>query len=131
MGFYRYLARQSGCYHRVFVIRLFCQGNAMNDKSRQPPLTRELAAILDAGFAIWADDSVNAVLRSKFDGKRIPVVGVRQVRVWGLQVDDERELPGLERTQIPDEEIWEVNLEALDGSKYEFDSSLLKPAPAN
>ena len=103
----------------------------MNDKSRQPPLTRELAAILDAGFAIWADDSVNAVLRSKFDGKRIPVVGVRQVRVWGLQVDDERELPGLERTQIPDEEIWEVNLEALDGSKYEFDSSLLKPAPAN
>ncbi len=103
----------------------------MNDKSRQAPLTPELAAILDVGFAIWADESVNVALRSKFNDKRIPVVGVRQVRVWGLQVDDERELPGLERTQIPDEEIWEVNLEALDGSKYEFDSSLLKPAPAN
>ena len=103
----------------------------MNDKTTQPPLTPELAAILDVGFAIWADESVNVALRSKFDGKRIPVVGVRQVRVWGLQVDDERELPGLERTQIPDEEIWEVNLEALDGSKYEFDSSLLKPAAAS
>jgi len=42
---------------------------------------------------------------------------------------DERELPGLERTQVPDEELWEVNLEALNGSKYEFDSTLLKPAP--
>ncbi|MGB5511638.1 MAG: hypothetical protein WBM87_08015 [Woeseiaceae bacterium] len=103
----------------------------MNDQPKQPPLPPGLAAILDAGFAIWADASINAALRDKFDNERIPVVGVRQVRVWGLQVDDERELPGLERTQIPDEEVWEVNLEAKDGSKYEFDSSLLKPAPAN
>ena len=103
----------------------------MNDKSKQVPVPAALSAILDVGFAIWADDAVNAVLRGKFDSKRIPVVGVRQVRVWGLQVDDERELPGLERTQIPDEEVWEVNLEAKDGSKFEFDSSLLKPAPAN
>ncbi|MDH3644723.1 MAG: hypothetical protein OES38_21635 [Gammaproteobacteria bacterium] len=103
----------------------------MNDKIRQPPLPSELAAILDVGFAIWASDSVDAALRAKFDSERIPVVGVRQVRVWGLQVDDERELPGLERTQIPDEEVWEVNLEAKDGSKYEFDSSLLKPASTN
>ena len=103
----------------------------MNDKIRQPPLPSELAAILDVGFAIWASDSVDAALRAKFDSERIPVVGVRQVRVWGLQVDDERELPGLERTQIPDEEVWEVNLEAKDGSKYEFDSSLLKPAPTS
>jgi hypothetical protein len=56
------------------------------------------------------------------------VAGVRHVRIWGLQVDDERELPGLERTQIPDEEVWEVNLEALDGSKFEVDSRLLKAA---
>lgn len=103
----------------------------MNDKTRQSPPPSALAAILDVGFAIWADDSVNAALREKFDSERIPVVGVRQVRVWGLQVDDERELPGLERTQIPDEEVWEVNLEARDGSKYEFDSSLLKPAPTS
>jgi len=103
----------------------------MNDKPKQPPLPPGLAKILDVGFAIWADASIDAALRGKFDSERIPVVGVRQVRVWGLQVDDERELPGLERTQIPDEEVWEVNLEAKDGSKYEFDSTLLKPAPAN
>lgn len=100
----------------------------MGEKFDKPAVPARLAAILDVGFAIWADDSVNAALRGKFDSEKIPVVGVRQVRVWGLQVDDERELPGLERTQIPDEEVWEVNLEARDGSKYEFDSSLLKPA---
>ena len=60
--------------------------------------------------------------------ERIPVRGIRQVRVWGLQVDDERELPGHERTNIPDEEIWEVNLEASDGSCYEVASHLLRPA---
>jgi len=103
----------------------------MNDKTRQQPLPPKLAELLDVGFAIWADASVDTALRSKFDAERIPVIGVRQVRVWGLQVDDERELPGLERTQIPDEEVWEVNLEARDGSKYEFDSSLLKPAPTS
>ena len=72
---------------------------------------------------------VDAALRARFDDRQIPVVGVRQVRVWGLQVDDERELPGLERTQMPDEEIWEVNLEAKNGSKYEVESKLLKAAP--
>jgi hypothetical protein len=29
---------------------------------------------------------------------------------------------------MADEEIWEVNLEAKNGSKYEFESTLLKPA---
>ena len=43
-------------------------------------------------------------------------------------MDDERELPGHERTQIPDEEIWEINLEARNGSRYEFDSRFLVPA---
>lgn len=88
----------------------------------------EVAAIADCGFAIWARDDVDASLRARFDTQRIPVVGVRHVRIWGLQVDDERELPGLERTQIPDEEVWEVNLQALDGSKFEVDSRLLKAA---
>lgn len=101
----------------------------MNEESRRTKMPADLAAILDCGYAIWADDSVDAQLRARFDGAHIPVLGVRQVRVWGLQVDDERELPGLERTQIPDEEVWEVNLKAENGSKYEFDSSLLKPAP--
>ena len=101
----------------------------MNEKSPGPTMPAALTEMVDCGFAIWADDSVDTALRAKFDNSHIPVAGVRQVRVWGLQVDDERELPGLERTQIPDEEVWEVNLEASDGSKYEFDSSLLKPAP--
>ena len=73
-------------------------------------------------------DDVDAALRTRFDERRIPVAGVRHVRVWGLQVDDERVLPGMERTQMADEEIWEVNLEAKNGSKYEFESRLLKPA---
>jgi hypothetical protein len=89
----------------------------------------ELTAIVECGYAIWATDGVDETMRARFDSERIPVAGVRHVRVWGLQVDDERELPGLERTQVPDEELWEVNLEALNGSKYEFDSTLLKPAP--
>lgn len=89
-------------------------------------MPQEVAEIADCGYAIWARDDVDANLRARFDSERIPVAGVRHVRIWGLQVDDERELPGLERTQIPDEEVWEVNLEALDGSKFEVDSRLLK-----
>ncbi len=88
----------------------------------------ELMAIVDKGYAVWANDNVDAALRARFDAERIPVVGVRHVRVWGLQVDDERELPGLERTQMADDEIWEVNLEAKDGSRFEVESRLLKPA---
>jgi len=89
----------------------------------------QVAAIAERGYAIWASADVDDALRARFDSQRIPVVGVRNVRVWGLQVDDERELPGLERTQVPDEELWEVNLQALDGSRYEVASTLLKPAP--
>lgn len=95
--------------------------------SDAPP---HVQAIVDCGFAIWADDAgVDEATRARFDSERIPVAGVRQVRVWGLQVDDERELPGHERTQIPDEEIWEVNLVANNGSNYEMASTLLKAAP--
>lgn len=100
----------------------------MTDKETQARMPASVAAILDCGHAIWATDDLDDTLRSRFDNQRIPVAGVRHVRVWGLQVDDERELPGLERTQIPDEEIWEINLEAKDGSRFEFDCKLLKPA---
>ncbi len=102
----------------------------MTEKSAHARMPDHLAAIVASGFATWATENVDPVLRARFDDERIPVVGVRQVRVWGLQVDDERELPGLERTQIPDEEIWEVNLEAKDGSCFEVESRLLKAAPA-
>ena len=98
----------------------------MNEK--HPKMPEHVAAIVARGFVTWASDDLDSNLRAKFDEDRIPVAGVRNVRIWGLQVDDERELPGLERTQIPDEEIWEVNLEAKDGSHYEFDSRKLKPA---
>lgn len=101
----------------------------MTEKAPQPAMPDRLVELLECGFAIWATDTVAEALRGRFDSERIPVLGVRHVRVWGLQVDDERELPGHERTQVPDEELWEVNLEAKNGSKYEFDSTLLKPAP--
>jgi len=101
----------------------------MTDKALQTALPAELAEMVECGFAIWATDGVDDAMRARFHDQRIPVIGVRHVRVWGLQVDDERELPGLERTEISDEELWEVNLEATNGSKYEFDSTLLKPAP--
>jgi len=98
----------------------------MTDKN--PNMPERVAAIADRGFATWATDDVDPALRQKFDDARIPVAGIRNVRVWGLQVDDERELPGRERTQIPDDEIWEVNLEAKDGSHYEIDSRKLRAA---
>lgn len=101
----------------------------MTERAPQPAMPDKLVELLECGFAIWATDTVAEALRARFDSERIPVVGVRHVRVWGLQVDDERELPGHERTQVPDEELWEVNLEAKNGSKYEFDSTLLTPAP--
>jgi hypothetical protein len=100
----------------------------MTDRDTKATMPAEVAAIVDCGYATWASDEVDPALRARFKAKRIPVVNVRHVRVWGLQVDDERELPGRERTQIPDEEIWEVNLRAIDGSKFEVDSRLLKPA---
>jgi len=103
----------------------------MADKTSQAKMPASVAAIAEAGYAIWASNDIDDAFRSRFDDERIPVAGVRHVRVWGLQVDDERELPGLERTQMADEEIWEVNLEAKNGSKYEVESRLLKPAPAS
>lgn len=88
-----------------------------------------VAAIQQCGYATWASSDVAAAFRARFDPHRIPVRGIRSVRVWGIQVDDERELPGRERTQIPDEELWELNLVALDGTCYEVESRLLVAAP--
>ena len=89
----------------------------------------EVAEIAECGYAIWARDDVDANLRARFDTQRIPVAGVRHVRIWGLQVDDERELPGHERTTIPDEDLWQVDLEAVDGSHFEVNSQLLVAEP--
>ncbi|MGI9202894.1 MAG: hypothetical protein ACR2Q3_02720 [Woeseiaceae bacterium] len=100
----------------------------MSENTSHAEMPAAVQAITDCGYAIWANGNVDDSLRARFDNHRIPVVGVRHVRIWGIQVDDERELPGLERTQIPDEEIWEVNLKATDGSTYEIESTRLKPA---
>ena len=100
----------------------------MTDLKKSQIMPPNVAEIVACGFATWATDSVDATLRARFDSTRIPVTGVRNVRVWGLQVDDERELPGHERTNIPDDEIWEINLEAMNGSHYEVNSRMLRAA---
>jgi hypothetical protein len=101
----------------------------MAERNTEPTMPPEVAAIRDAGFAWWASPEVAGAIRSRFAADRIPVKGIRHVRVWGIQVDDERELPGHERTMIPDEELWQVDLEAADGSHFEVNSQLLVPAP--
>jgi hypothetical protein len=103
--------------------------SAMEEKATSSAMPATVAAILQCGYATWAGEGVAAGFRAKFDDRRIPVRGIRSVRVWGLQVDDERELPGHERTQIPDEQLWEVNLVALDGSCYEVEARLLVAVP--
>ena len=101
----------------------------MSDEQRRLDPPADVAAIIDCGYAAWSGDDVDEKLRARFTAERIPVAGVRHVRLWGIQVDDERALPGRERTQIADDELWEVNLVADDGSHYEIDARLLKPAP--
>lgn len=101
----------------------------MSDQQRNINAPAGVTAIIDCGYAIWASDEVDEKLRGRFSSVRIPVAGVRHVRLWGIQVDDERALPGRERTQIDDDELWEINLVAEDGSHYEIDARLLKPAP--
>jgi len=105
------------------------EGSLMGDRDSEPTMPPEVAAIRDCGFACWASDEMASAIRSQFAADRIPVKGIRHVRVWGIQVDDERELPGHERTMIPDEELWQVELEAADGSRFEVNSQLLLPAP--
>ena len=99
----------------------------MNDPETSFP--EVVAAIKRRGFAVFADESLPAEFRERFETERIPVTAIRHVRQWGLQVDDEFELAGHERTMIADEELWEVNLVAEDGSHYEIDAKLLKAAP--
>lgn len=94
-----------------------------------PKLPERITAIKKRGYVVWAKKDLAPEFMTKFDESKIPVVGVRHVRVWGIQVDDERELLGHERTSIPDEELWEVNLQAKDGSQYEVNSDFVEPAP--
>ena len=99
----------------------------MNDLKTNLP--DEVAAIGRCGYVVFSDESRPAEFRERFDAGRIPVTAIRHVRQWGLQVDDEFELQGHERTMIPDEELWEVSIRARDGSTYEVNAALLRPAP--
>ena len=99
-------------------------------KKDTQPVPDKIAAIKRSGFVIWSSKELSSDFKKRFDEHRIPVVSVHNVRVWGIQVDDERELPGLERTSIPDEELWNVKLKATNGSTYEINSEYVIPAPA-
>jgi len=92
-------------------------------------MPEKITAIKKRGYVIWAKQGLTRDFMARFDADKIPVAGVRHVRVWGIQVDDERELPGHERTSIPDEDLWEVNLRSKDGSQYEVNSDFVMPAP--
>ena len=93
-------------------------------------LPDEVAAIERSGYVVFADESLPADFRERFDSGRIPVAAIRHVRQWGIQVDDEFELMGHERTRIEDEELWEISIRAKDGSTYEVNAALLRPASA-
>jgi hypothetical protein len=101
-----------------------------NTAGTQAQLPDKVAAIKECGFVTWANDQLSAEFRALFDKVRIPVAGIRHVRLWGIQVDDERELPGRERTEIPDEELWEVILQSKDGSTFEVNAKFVAPATA-
>ncbi len=92
-------------------------------------LPDDVAAIQQCGYVVFTDETLSKEFRDRFDSERIPITAIRHVRIWGVQVDDERELPGHERTVVPDEEIWEISLRARDGSSYAVSSTLLRPAP--
>ncbi|MEI2781076.1 MAG: hypothetical protein V9H25_07345 [Candidatus Competibacter sp.] len=96
----------------------------------RPLFPAELAALQECGFARWAGSAAPlAGVRRRFDEARIPVAGIPHVQQWDLQVDDERELMGHERTAVADEELWQVVLRAKDGSTYEVNASLVEMAP--
>jgi hypothetical protein len=95
-------------------------------------LPEKVAAIKECNYVTWStDNDLSPDFKQHFDDVRIPVIGIRHVRQWGVQVDDERELPGHERTSIDDQELWEIVLQAKDGSKYEVNSKFVEPAPEN
>jgi len=104
--------------------------NDTTDKHLQLP--EKITAIKECNFVTWSTaNDLSPEFMQHFDDVRIPVVGIRHVRQWGIQVDDEMEIPGHERTSIEDEELWEIVLEAKDGSNYEVNSKFVDPVPEN
>jgi hypothetical protein len=103
-----------------------------NANDQHPEMPEQVAAINRSGFVAWSPEcGLSPDFMQRFDAVRIPVRGVRHVRIWGLQVDDERELPGHERTSIDDEDLWEIILEAKDGSHCEVNSKFVVAVQAS
>lgn len=100
--------------------------NNVTDQYKDLP--DQIEAINKSGQVKWSEDNrLSAEFKQQFDDQHIPVLGLRQVKIWGLQVDDERVLPGHERTSIAGEEMWEIVLEAKDGSRYNVNSMFVVP----
>ena len=59
---------------------------------QEPQLPEKVAAIAKRGFVMWKGETLKPEFRAHFDPNQIPVVGIRHVRVWDIQVDDERAL---------------------------------------
>ncbi len=95
----------------------------------KPAFPPAVAAIERRGAVVWKAPGPADALRAKFDAGAIPVVGIRHVRLWDIQVDDERALPGRERTATSSGDLWEIRLRAKNGSLYEVESNLVEPAP--
>lgn len=100
-----------------------------SSKAPQSQFPPAVAAIERRGAVVWKAAAPDAALRTRFGPGPIPVVGIRHVRIWDIQVDDERELPGHERTAMPSGDLWEIQLRGRDGSVYEVESHLVVPAP--
>ncbi len=96
--------------------------------SNESALPEKIAAIKECGFVTWNPQNSPPGYAGRFDESRIPVKGVRHVRQWGIQVDDERAVLGRERTSVADQELWQVVLTAKDGSSFEVNSELVVPA---
>lgn len=92
-------------------------------------LPEKISAIKECGYINWStENDLSPEFKNNFEDSRISVSGIRYVRQWGLQVDDERELMGHERTSINDEDLWEIILVAKNGSTYEVNSKFVVPA---
>jgi hypothetical protein len=73
----------------------------MSERNQAALMPPEVMAIRDSGYAKWVSAEVAGAIRDKFAACRM----------------------------IPDGDLWQIELEALDGSHFEVNSQLLVAAP--